>query len=200
MAKHQTAGVGIEILAGVALVTFPEQQWLIGALVSLGLFLIFLGPISSLFLGGDIAKRKVKKTSYRDEIVRPNIWLLEVIYYVAFRKWGVPNRTKLTVAQKRTIKEAHEKIEQQAYKGELPIWGKGHVFKTFQNIEWYYWYSYGIESDGILHAKKEDLKTIERRFDFINKKTKQGFTELKTSKRRVEQLWPPIISLGSNGK
>lgn len=115
-------------------------------------------------------------------------WLLDAINYVAFGSWN-DVRNEINLAERITkISDATNKVIQKICDGVLRVYGT----ETFSSvplipIEKQYWRKYGINFLMVAKNIPEELTTEARTHD----RSYGVRRNLKTSKQRVEELWPP---------
>ena len=81
---------------------------------------------------------------------------------------------------------------QLAYDGKLPIWGKKFAGDTWRPIPPAFWADHQLDWFGYLKGTPEDLKTTAAGAYPGDKSGMQHtWSELMTSKAKVEELWPP---------
>ena len=117
--------------------------------------------------------------------VERDVWLLDAIHYIVFGSWdSLPENLEaenyLVVMDK-----AKQELQQNAFDGLLPVWGKGLMASTFRKIEPEVWEHNIIDLESLLKDEPEELKISMA--NIFGSAT--GFNHLMTSKAKVEELW-----------
>ena len=134
-----------------------------------------------------------KKPDITDRNTSPDmgkhgVLLYDAIHYVATRSW---DGERLDVFSSNealfsSITKACEDVRQFAYDGYLTIWGSKENSGSITPIEPNYWRDYGLDYFSLHREAPEEFHTeikVGKPYDSIYK-------QLKTSKSRIEELWP----------
>jgi len=125
--------------------------------------------------------------------IERDVWLLDAVFYVAEGRWQSPNMLDRDVSDMEDAEfisklgPAHRKVMQGASDGDLQVWGK----RTDQNrgpyveIDSKYWENHELEHWNLMGGNFEEIQTSR-----IGVAPGPIYKELKTSKARVEELWP----------
>ena len=119
-------------------------------------------------------------------LVERDVWLLDAIHRAAIGEWKICDFDQLAEAKINEFVGVLDKIQQAAFDGDLPIWGKQAQSDIWRPISREYWEYHGIDWFSMLKGEPEILKTE-------SKKTTQNvgvWWELMTSRKMVDELWP----------
>lgn len=172
-------GVGLEVLAGVIVAIDPMLA-----------IPVSIGGAAAIFYG--VWPEQCRRFFRRNpEVgiaaeVKRDISLLDAIHRAATGEWKVCDFDELAEGKINEFVGVLEKIQQAAFDGDLPIWGKQARSDVWRPIPPEYWEYHGIDWFSMLKGEPENLKTEA-------KKTTRNvgvWWELMTSRKRVDELWP----------
>lgn len=118
--------------------------------------------------------------------VKRNVWLLDAIHRAATGEWKICDFDQLAEGKINEFVGVLEKIQQAAFDGDLPIWGKQARSDVWRPIPPGYWEYHGIDWFSMLKGDPENLKTEAKK----TTKNVGVWWELMTSRKRVDDLWP----------
>jgi len=124
--------------------------------------------------------------------IRRDVWLKDAITYIVYREWGrLPidtNATGLTEEQQKLFPDLlNSEMAQRGFDDELPIWGNRRVQEFWEPIEPSYWENYGLDYFSYFRADPSEMQTEH----YHGRHDEPIWRGLKTSKQRVEEIWPP---------
>ena len=116
------------------------------------------------------------------------VLLYDAIHYVATRSWDGERLDIFTSNEGffRGITQACEDVRQFACDGNLIIWGSTGNSGPITPIEPNYWRAYGFEYFSLLREAPEEFHTEIK----VGQPRDSIYKRLKTSKSKVEELWP----------
>ncbi len=116
-----------------------------------------------------------------------DVWLLDALWYIAFRKWNTNRESVNLASQVQLISTAREEVMQAIADCDLKLWGKDASWSSgpWREIPCNYWRTHKLEFWEPLKSDPENLRTE------INIGNPDDiYVALKTSKDQVERLWP----------
>lgn len=122
-----------------------------------------------------------------DMTSKHDVWLLDALWYIAFRRWNVERSDVNLASQIQLISTAREEVMQAIADCDLKLWGKETTWSSgpWREIACEYWSTHKIEFWEPLKDDPESLRTE------VNVGTPDNiYVELKTSRAQVERLWP----------
>lgn len=133
------------------------------------------------------------------ESPRPTVSLVEAVYYVAFRKWGILSVIDDTGEYKdnktrNTLLVSIEQVRHEARSERLPIWGidkdnNGNVlYDEIEDVK-NYWREFWPNEEFFKYNSSQEM-ALELLFNEYAKDRK-AYDWFYTHKKTIEKLWPP---------
>lgn len=116
------------------------------------------------------------------------IWLSEAIIYAGFLDWDYETDALTRPSDITKTYEGTKKVIQVARDGKLVVYGRSGFAGPLEPIASEYWGKFGINALDVLSKPPHDLTTKLERGAWGNYGVKRN---LRTSKRNIEELWPP---------
>lgn len=116
-----------------------------------------------------------------------DVWLLDALWYIAFRRWNVERRAVNLASQVQLVSTAREEVMQAIADCDLKLWGKDTTWSSgpWREIACDYWRTHKIE---FWEPLKDDPESLRTEVNMGNPDL--IYVALKTSKAQVERLWP----------
>ena len=145
-------------------------------------------------VGGDIEGTTVRDNNPINQIDH-DVWLFDAVCRAYLGKWETLPFEFFTTKQKKEDVDRlgdiiNNQIRQFAHDGKLPLWGK-RSSGLWQRIPDEYWINYGVDYMSFLKGEHDpkELKTFAKTYQVFE----EIWTELKTNRAKVEELWPPAL-------
>lgn len=117
--------------------------------------------------------------------IERDVWLLHALYYVGLGAWDLDEGSDID--QLNLFFDAETKIMEAAVNGDLPIWGKQSQHAPFEPIPKEYWVHAKLDYDSFFSNNGQDLRVEPSQVGYH---LSVEYVELKTSRVKVEELWP----------
>lgn len=127
------------------------------------------------------------RTSDDEALLKHDAWLLDALWYIAFRKWNTNREAVNLASQVQLISTARQEVMQLVADCDLKLWGKDAMWSSgpWREIPCEYWRTHKIE---FWEPLKDDPESLRTEVNIGN--PDEIYVALKTSKAQVERLWP----------